>query len=98
MNNMPGKAGGPADTAVGKSKQNAVSTAGSKPIERESLAQHPNGEAQQAKLDEGADAASERDNKIRERAYWIWLREGLPHGREAEHWRQAEKEIDAENA
>jgi len=35
--------------------------------------------------------------RIRERAYQFWLREGRPDGRDAEHWRQAEREIAAES-
>ena len=31
--------------------------------------------------------------RIQERAYQIWLREGQPHGRDREHWRQAEEEV-----
>jgi hypothetical protein len=34
--------------------------------------------------------------RIQERAYQIWIREGCPHGRHAEHWQQAEFEIAAE--
>ncbi len=36
--------------------------------------------------------------RIRDRAYAIWLEEGRPHGREAEHWFQAERAILAEAA
>lgn len=36
------------------------------------------------------------ERRIRERAYDIWLREGRPHGRHAEHWETAKAEIDAE--
>jgi hypothetical protein len=36
--------------------------------------------------------AQSRD-AIRERAYVIWEREGRPHGRELEHWLQAESEL-----
>jgi hypothetical protein len=96
MHNVPGKAGGPANTLVGGAKINSASIAESKKIEGEA-ATPPASETQQA-TNEGADADPARENKIRERAYWIWLREGLPHGRETEHWRQAEAEIDAENA
>lgn len=35
---------------------------------------------------------SEREKRIRERAYQIWRREGEPHGRADEHWAQAEAE------
>jgi len=33
------------------------------------------------------------DERIRRRAYEIWEREGRPHGRDEEHWRQAEAEL-----
>ena len=39
---------------------------------------------------------SDRDARIRERAYAIWEREGQPHGRHVEHWIQAKAEIAAE--
>ena len=39
---------------------------------------------------------SERDEKVRQRAYEIWLREGSPEGRHEEHWEQARREIDNE--
>jgi hypothetical protein len=35
------------------------------------------------------------DQKIRERAYAIWAAAGRPHGREKEHWLQAERELAA---
>lgn len=40
---------------------------------------------------------SEKEARIRERAYEIWVREGQPHGRDAEHWQMAEAEISAES-
>jgi len=39
---------------------------------------------------------SDREEQIRRRAYEIWERDGRPEGREAEHWRQAAQEIEAE--
>ncbi len=39
---------------------------------------------------------SDREARIRDRAYEIWVREGRPQGRQDEHWRQAEAEIAAE--
>jgi len=39
---------------------------------------------------------SDKERRIRERAYDIWLREGRPHGRHAEHWETAKAEIAAE--
>ncbi|MEX0696950.1 MAG: DUF2934 domain-containing protein [Dongiaceae bacterium] len=32
-------------------------------------------------------------DRIRERAYSLWEREGRPHGRQMEHWLRAESEI-----
>jgi hypothetical protein len=32
---------------------------------------------------------------VRERAYRIWETEGKPHGRDLEHWLQAEREVSA---
>ena len=40
--------------------------------------------------------AMDTDDEIGRRAYAIWEREGRPHGREREHWNQAEKELQAE--
>lgn len=36
---------------------------------------------------------SSRDERIRERAYHIWVAEGRIEGRQDEHWQQAEREI-----
>jgi hypothetical protein len=44
---------------------------------------------------EGDDAHIE---KVRRRAHAIWLDQGMVHGRDQEHWRQAEQEIAAEEA
>ena len=41
---------------------------------------------------------SDRDARIRDRAYQIWLEEGRMHGKEQEHWQRAEREIAAEDA
>jgi hypothetical protein len=43
------------------------------------------------------DMIEDRSERIRQRAYVIWQREGRPEGREQEHWRQAEAEIEAED-
>lgn len=40
---------------------------------------------------------SDYERRIRERAYEIWVREGRPHGRDAEHWQRAEAEISSES-
>ncbi|KRB23467.1 MULTISPECIES: DUF2934 domain-containing protein [Mesorhizobium] len=40
----------------------------------------------------------DRNDKIRDRAYAIWQREGGAHGDHERHWHQAEMEIDRESA
>jgi hypothetical protein len=39
---------------------------------------------------------SDRDARIRDRAYQIWLSQGRRHGQHDAHWQQAEREIQAE--
>jgi hypothetical protein len=41
---------------------------------------------------------SDRDARIRDRAYQIWDREGRRHGQDEAHWQQAKREIEAEEA
>lgn len=36
------------------------------------------------------------EDEIRERAHRIWMEEGCPHGRDAEHWEMARRELEAE--
>lgn len=36
----------------------------------------------------------DREERIRRRAYELWVSEGRPDGRENEHWRQASEDID----
>jgi DUF2934 family protein len=36
---------------------------------------------------------SETEERIRERAYQIWIEQGQPHGRDTDHWYQAEAEL-----
>ena len=44
-------------------------------------------------------ADQEREGRIRQRAYHLWLAEGCPNGRDLEHWRAAEQaEAEAEAA
>ena len=38
-----------------------------------------------------------KDDKIRERAYLIWVNEGHPHGREIDHWLRAKWELERES-
>ncbi|ESZ23400.1 DUF2934 domain-containing protein [Mesorhizobium sp. L2C084A000] len=42
--------------------------------------------------------SDDRDDRIRERAYQIWEREGRMQGDPERHWHQAEAEIDREAA
>ncbi|HEX2256662.1 MAG TPA: DUF2934 domain-containing protein [Afifellaceae bacterium] len=37
---------------------------------------------------------SDRDERIKQRAYEIWESEGRPEGRHLDHWRRAASEID----
>jgi Protein of unknown function (DUF2934) len=36
---------------------------------------------------------ADRNARIQERAYRLWLEEGQPHGRHDEHWHRAEREL-----
>jgi hypothetical protein len=36
---------------------------------------------------------ADRNTRIQERAYHLWLEEGRPDGRHEEHWRRAESEL-----
>jgi len=47
---------------------------------------------------EAAGGDDEHIEKVRRRAHAIWLDEGMAHGRDQEHWHQAEQEIAAEEA
>jgi hypothetical protein len=40
----------------------------------------------------------DRQHRIRQRAHAIWESHGRPHGADREHWDQATREIDAEDA
>ena len=40
--------------------------------------------------------ADANHQRIQERAYQIWLREGCPHGRDLDHWNRAEQEVSKE--
>lgn len=40
----------------------------------------------------------DREEKIRARAYALWERGGYAHGSHEEHWSEAERQIDAEEA
>lgn len=40
-----------------------------------------------------AASSSAKEQRIKERAFQIWLDEGRPNGRDREHWRIAESEI-----
>lgn len=42
--------------------------------------------------------SDKREERVRQRAHEIWLREGQPDGEGERHWALAEAEIDAESA
>ncbi len=42
--------------------------------------------------------SEDRGTRIQQRAHQIWLRRGKPHGMDADHWLQPERENDAEQA
>jgi hypothetical protein len=44
-----------------------------------------------------SDAMQDRDleQRIRERAFFLWIEQGRPEGCDQEHWRQAESELTA---
>ena len=39
---------------------------------------------------------TDREDKIRQRAYGIWEEEGYPHGRAQDHWHRAAREVGEE--
>jgi hypothetical protein len=38
------------------------------------------------------------DDRVRDRAYALWEKDGRPDGRSDEYWRQAKSEVEAEEA
>ena len=44
------------------------------------------------------EAEADHIEKVRRRAHAIWMDEGQVHGRDQEHWQQAESEIAAETS
>ncbi len=44
----------------------------------------------------GAAGKGVNEDRVRERAYLIWVDEGGPHGRELDHWLRAKWEIEGE--
>lgn len=42
--------------------------------------------------------SDDRQQRIRQRAHAIWESQGRPHGADHDHWHQAAREIDAEDA
>ncbi len=57
--------------------------------------EHPNlGAAPDIPAIAGSDGP--KDDRVRKRAYLIWLNEGQPHGRDLDHWLRAEWELEQE--
>jgi uncharacterized protein YjbJ (UPF0337 family) len=103
MSGTSDKASGLANVAIGKVKQGIGSAIGSDELKEKGVAQELMGHTQQAVGNAKAtaeeamhSAATDREGKIRERAYQIWQDEGSPDGREHDHWHQAEREADAD--
>jgi Protein of unknown function (DUF2934) len=46
-----------------------------------------------AEYDELAATLLEREQSVRRRAYEMWEQQGRPHGRHADHWAAAEREL-----
>jgi Protein of unknown function (DUF2934) len=63
-----------------------------------SMAEPPSGADAGVPGDNSVAPASDRvkDNRVRERAYLIWVDEGRPQGRELDHWLRAKWEIEGE--
>jgi hypothetical protein len=74
----------PSSNVVGKPSSKAKS---SKKSILAVSAGHPPATERAARLDE---------DRIRERAYGIWISEGRPHGRELAHWQRAHHELQRE--
>ena len=62
------------------------------------MAEPPSGADAGAPTDNSVAPTKDRANedRIRERAYLIWVDEGSPHGRELDHWLRAKWELDGE--
>ena len=73
-------------TEVGKGTDRAAGAVAT--ADRESLQQTPD-----APGPGGSNQAGDREERIRRRAYELWEAEGWPHGREQDHWAQAEREL-----
>ncbi len=41
-----------------------------------------------------AASGSDREDRIREIAYFIWLEEGCPNGRDQDHWQRARARVE----
>ncbi|MBB4064846.1 DUF2934 domain-containing protein [Gellertiella hungarica] len=41
---------------------------------------------------------TDREERIRERAYSLWIEQGQPEGRDLEHWMEAERNVGGEEA
>jgi hypothetical protein len=56
----------------------------------------PSSDAPSLTQPRGGVQPEERSELIRQRAYAIWIDEGQVHGRDEEHWREAERQVAAE--
>lgn len=76
-----GKAGaGKRGAEAGEARKARPSGAASAPAGRKAASKSRSGE-------------TDRDRRVRERAYEIWEQEGRPSGRERDHWERADREV-----
>ena len=47
---------------------------------------------------ESSSEGESREERIRTRAYWLWVEEGYPDGRHEENWAEATRLVEAEDA
>ena len=62
------------------------------------MAKRPKAEKTVARDDERDDVMkrARTESEVRERAHAIWLAEGMPEGREVDHWMRARRELEHE--
>ena len=62
------------------------------------MAKHSKAETKSAQGNEPLDGARRvpTEDEVRERAHAIWLADGMPEGREVDHWMRARRELERE--
>ena len=54
----------------------------------------PRHKPEREKIPADGDTPAVREERIRRRAYELWIKHGKQSGREVEHWLEAEREVD----